>query len=167
MGLKSYTSAREKNDLIEFIAATGENYDRYLEWCAARGVKPYTKKYLHTWIQRRRPKIKQMRIKHDEEIQRMSMFDRERRIRELENDLDTLNHLISKNFDIPELLVKLLEQKRKTAQAVAQERGEWNRPEAKEPDGAATRERLRTGALALLEGKATQIIDGKVVVAKD
>ena len=152
---------------MEFIASTGENYSRYLEWTEKRGVKPFTQKYLHTWIQRRRPKIKQARARHEEEVQRMSMYDRERRIREHEADLDTINQLILKFYDDPDTMVKLLEQKRKMSQAVAQERGEWNKIEVKESDGTAARDRLRTGALALLEGKATEIIDGKIIVAKD
>jgi len=168
MGNKSYMTQREKNALLEFIAATGENYERYVKWCGEHGIEQvFTKKYLHTWVQRRRPKLRVVRTQRDEDIRRLSMYDRERRIRELENDLDTINQMIEKNFDMPEMVVKLLEQKRKTSQAVSQERGEWNKIETKESDGTAARERLRSGVMELLKGTETQIIDGKVIVAKD
>lgn len=168
MGIKAFMSQREKSDLIDFIAVTGENYDRYLEWCKQRGIeKVFTKKYLHTWVQRHRPRVKVARIRVEEEIRRMSMFDKEKRIRELENDIDMVNQLVQKSYDIPEMMVKLLEQKRKLLQAVAQERGEWLRVENKESDGTTSRNAIRARVMEVLEGQATEIVPRQNIVAKD
>lgn len=166
-GIKSYMSAREKAELVKFIAVTGENYDRYIEWCQQRQIKPFTKKYLHTWVQRRRLKVKDARKVHEEEVRKLSMYDKERRIEQLEGDVNILNGQIEKTFDIPELQLKLIEQKRKTMEAIAKERNEWLKPESKETSGAAAADRLGNLAVALLNAKETKTVDGVVVVAED
>ncbi len=178
MGLKSYLSANEKKDLIEFVAATGENYSRYLEFCEKRGWRPYSQKYLHTWIQRRRAKVQEMRATHREEVRRLSIYDRERRIMELERAAEIIKARVIEQTDgeheCPEcshmhftksdMIVKLLEQQRKILEAIARERNEWQKEDEKK-DGFTARDKLRAASIAALgSAKETQIIDGVVVV---
>ena len=179
-GIKSYLSAREKTELLEFIAATGENYDRYLDLCEKRGWKPFSKKYLHTWLQRRRPKLQLAREKHKEEVRRMSMYDKTRRLEELENSVLTINsHLVMQGIEdhsctrcgsvhaatSPDMVIKLMEQKRKLLEAIAKERNEWLK-ESANSEAESTRDRLREAVTkALTEAKETKVFDGKVIVA--
>lgn len=172
MGQKSYLSAREKLELIDFLAATGENYERYKEWAEQRGVKPFSQKYLHTWIQRRRYKFQQAREKHKEEVRRMSMYTRERRIEELEKDLELLKfQLINDTHNCtkcgalhgikPDDIIKITEARRKISEAIAKERNEWLKPETSEGSELSTRDRIRSKLTEMLEsGTKTTIIDG-------
>lgn len=179
-GIKSYLSAREKHELLEFIAATGENYDRYLDLCEKRGWKPFSKKYLHTWIQRRRGKVQIAREKHKEEVRKLSMYDKTRRIEELENAVAVLNsHMVAVQVEdhncnrcglihavaSPDTVIRLMEQKRKLLEAIAKERNEWLR-EGTSNQAESTRDRLREAvAKALTQANETKIIDGEVIVA--
>lgn len=179
MGQKSYLSAREKDELLQFVAATGENYDRYLDLCAKRGWKPFSQKYLHTWIQRRRTKFQIARERHREEVRKLSIFDKQRRIEDLEGSVKVINeHLVRETINdhecsrcgmlhtvlSAEITIKLMEQKRKLLEAIAKERNEWGK-ESKENSGESARDKLRSGlAKALESAKNTQIIDGRYVV---
>ncbi len=174
-------SAREKDELVKFVAATGENYDRYLDWCDKRDIKPFTKGYLHTWIQRRRHKVQVAREEHKEEVRRVNTFSKERRLDELERDIDIINtQLVLAGVDPHsctecgkphvnvELLIKLTEQKRKLLEAIAKERNELGKPlDESDGDGSA-RDRLRLlSRAALASPKETKIIEGTVVVVSD
>jgi hypothetical protein len=166
-GIKSFLSTAEKKDLVNFIAATGENYERYLEYCKQRGWRPFTAKYLHTWIQRRRSKVQDARQEHREEVRKMSMYDRERRVNDLESIADTLKKSMDKVSDDPKTLVALSEQLRKTFEAIAKERGEWLK-EAPIQTGPTARDRLKAGLDSYLaEAKEAKVIDGtaRVIVA--
>lgn len=180
MATSSYLSKNQKEDLLVSMAGTGENYDKYLEWCDRWKVpveKRFTKKYLHTWIQRRRPKFQAAKAEHQETIRKMSMYDRERRVHELEQDIAVINshlyvagkehsvHQCTKcgyNHEVagPETALKLIEQKRKLSQAIAIERGEWGKTETKEEGAGGARDRLRAAALEMLaQAPKTTIID--------
>ena len=170
MGQKSYLTLRLKNELLLFLAGVGENYDKYIEWCDRHQIpqdQRFTKKYLHTWVQRRRPKFQNARADHNEEIRRLSMYDREKRIADLENDLGILNshimvagkehsaHQCTKcgfTHEVagPEVVIKLIEQKRKISQAISVERGEWNKGESEEKKPDSTRDMLRAAAMEAL-----------------
>ena len=58
------------------------------------------------------------------------------RVRALERAIGLLDEKIEE-CEEPELLMRLLEQQRKHLQAVAQERGEWNKPEEDDKVSAA------------------------------
>lgn len=168
MGIKSFLSTNEKKELMEFIASTGENYDRYLEYCAKREWKPFTRGYLHTWVHRHRDKIRMYRQEHREEVRRLSMYDKERRIEDLEDLADELKVQINMSKNDPRTLIALSEQLRKTFEAIAKERGEWLKAEESRNEGATTRDRLTEIARNIItQGTKTQIVDGRVIVAKD
>lgn len=178
-GIKAYLSAREKHELLHFLAATGENYDRYLDYCAQRGWKPFSRKYLHTWIQRRRGKFQVAREEHKQEVRRLSMWDKQRRIEDLERSVEVINqHLVRETVEDHEctrcgmlhtvlsaaITIKLMEQKRKLLEAIAKERNEWLK-EGVAKGGESARDRLRSSlAKAIAETKQTEIIDGRAVV---
>jgi|CXWK01.1.fsa_nt_gi hypothetical protein len=160
-GIKSYLSAAEKKDLVQFVASTGENYQRYLEYCEQRGWRPFTQKYLHTWIQRRREKVQIARQEHREEVRKTSMYDKERRVSDLETMADQLKKSITKFGDDPKMLISLSEQLGKTLERIAKERGEWLKAEAELTKDVSVRDRLKQGFDAMLaEAKEAKIIDG-------
>jgi hypothetical protein len=180
MGQKSYLTYRQKESLLNWLAATGENYDKYIEWCDKNSVpkeQRFTPKYLHTWVQRRRPKFQNARADHQEELRRLSMYDKDKRIADHENSINIINsHLMAQNsgysshvctkcgftheVEGPEVVIKLLEQKRKLSQAVAIERGEWGKADAEPKRTESSRDLLRAAALQALAnptGKVTVI----------
>lgn len=179
-GIKAFLSAREKAELIDFIAATGENYERYLDYCARRGWTAFTQKYLHTWLQRRRAKLQLAREKHKEEVRRISMFDKQRRIEELEASVQIINsHIVMQTVEdhncsrcglahsvlSPDMVIKLMEQKRKTLEAIAKERNEWLK-EVSSGREDSTRDRLREAVTkALSQTKEAKVFDGAVLMA--
>lgn len=159
-GIKAFLSAAERKDLVKFVAATGENYERYLEYCTQRGWRPFTQKYFHTWIQRRRQYVQAERQVHREEVRKMSMYDKERRVSDLEHLADTLKKQITKNVEDPRVLVSLSEQLGKTLERIAKERGEWLKGEEQARD-VTPRDRLISGFDKYLsEAKEATIIEG-------
>jgi hypothetical protein len=169
-GIKSFLSRSEKKDLIQFIAATGENYERYSEYCETRGWKKFTPGYLHTWIQRHRPKIQEAREEHREEVRKTSMYDKNRRIQDLEAIADRLKKSIDKFQDDPKILVSLAEQLRKTHESIAKERGEYLKSESDFTKDVSVRDRLKQGFESMLaKAKEAEVIEGtaRIVVGKD
>jgi len=174
MGNKAYLSQRAKKELIEWVAANGENYNLYRELCEKRGWTPYTPKYFHTWIYRRKGKLDLARADHAEEVRKMSVYSRERRVEELEQDVGRINaviiafenekmHICSHcellHTTTPDTLIKLSEQKRKLLEAIAKERNEWGR-EPRESEEVSVGESARAIALAKLnKATKTTIID--------
>lgn len=159
-GIKSFLSSKEKKDLIQFIASTGENYDRYLEYCSQRGWKPFTKAYLHTWCQRKRAQIQAARSDHKEEVRKMSMYDKERRIADLERLADQLKVAINKSLDDPRMLISLSDQLGKTFERIAKERGEWLKGEGEHKPSEDIRDRLKAGLVDFLSSaKEAKIIE--------
>lgn len=165
-GIKSYLSKREKEELVRFVAGTGENYTRYLEWCEKRNAKPFTKSYFHMWVQRRRSIIQEERIRQKEEIRRLSVYDRQRRLEELERigeylleQMDNIraHELCGASCKPIETLLKLMEQHRKTMEAISKERGEWNKPD-QQPNASETR------ALIAKRQALTQLNSGREIV---
>lgn len=146
------------------MAATGENYEKYCEYAASRGWKLFTRKYLHTWVARKRIKIRAARVEHKEHVRRMSMYDRERRIETLERDMDLINNsLLGGAHECnhcgfthvghpPEMMLRLMEQKRKTAEAIAKERNEWLKQDSPSTAPATeARDRLKQAFAEILD----------------
>lgn len=183
MATRSYLTPREKNELVEYIAASGQSYERYLDWCDRHQVtNRWTEKYFATWVQRRRRKVQVQREEYREHVRKQSTYDKERRLFELERDLEMINkslgfagkakpHICSKCQEdhlipTPEQILKLIDLKRKHIESISKERGEWMRPESVESNEPNARERLRLISTQLLaEAKETKIIDGTIVVA--
>lgn len=149
-GIKSYLTPRNRRELIDFIAIHGENYDRYLQWCDARGIKAFTKAYLHTWVFRKNDRIKQSREEFDRKVRAASTYDREKRIEEMELDMQNLNMLFHGNADNPELVLKIIEMKRKISVEIAKERGEYMKQDKVIEGSITTGASLRQAAVTRL-----------------
>lgn len=148
MGNRSYLSRQEKYDLLKFVAATGENYQRYLEWARAKHVENvFSENYFHTWVARRRTILQEERARIRDEVRRMSVYDKDRRLQELERVseylLDEMEHMrihdqCSKTCNPMNMFLKLSEQHRKTMETIARERGEFGKSD-QQSDGRDTR----------------------------
>lgn len=171
-GIKSFLSKRDKEDLVRFVAQTGENYDRYLEWCNKRNAKPFSKGYFHQWIQRRRSIVQEERLRQKEEVRRLSMYDRQRRLEELERvseyileQMDWLRaHELCRDSCKPlDSMMRLVEQHRRQMEAISKERGEWNKPD-QQPNAGETRSliAMRQALTRLNSGKEVVVINQKV-----
>ena len=112
----AYLSAKAKQELFQWVAANGENYDAYLRYARARGWEPpFTRSYLHTWIQRHKGYIRVYRMKHEQEVRKATVLDKMARVRALERAIGLLDEKIEE-CEEPELLMRLLEQQRKHLQ---------------------------------------------------
>ena len=120
-------SERQKELLLDFVCANGEIYAKYAEWAPRMGLRVFSHRYFRNWVQRHRAKIQTERILIAHRGRTMSVIDRKARLSHLESDLFELDTNIS--GAAPEILIKLIEQKRKVLQAIAIERGEWNAKE--------------------------------------
>ena len=117
-------SERQKELLLDFVCVNGEIYAKYAEWAPRMGLRVFSHRYFRNWVQRHRAKIQTERILIAHRGRTMSVIDRKARLSHLESDLFELDTNIS--GAAPEILIKLIEQKRKVLQAIAIERGEWN-----------------------------------------
>ena len=89
------------------------------------------------------------------------MYDKERRVSDLETMADQLKKSITKFGDDPKMLISLSEQLGKTLERIAKERGEWLKAEAELTKDVSVRDRLKQGFDAMLaEAKEAKIIDG-------
>lgn len=184
MGNRSYLTPREKAELVEFVAASGQSYERYKEWCGLHHVTNiWTPQYFNTWVQRRRAKVQTARAEHQEHVKKQSTYDKERRLFEYERDLELVNKAlryatkgrphdcpyckeVHEPYVSPAEILKLLDIKRKHLESIAKERGEWMRPESTESNEPNARERLRLVSTQLLaQAKETKVVEGTYVVA--
>ncbi|MDE2104987.1 MAG: hypothetical protein KGL39_47555 [Patescibacteria group bacterium] len=129
MAHTSFLTPEEKRSLLDWIGAHGEGYPGYLDWCEREAIpneRRFTKASYGSWVQRRRLKVQASRANHREESRRQSRMDREARMLALEATFARLDQLTrNSGVDDPDKLVRLEEQKRKTLEAIAKERGEW------------------------------------------
>lgn len=156
-GIKSYLTPRLKRELVHFIAVNGENYERYYQWTEAKGVKAFSKAYLHNWVYKRLDKIKEVRTEFDEAVRRQSTFDRERRVDELEQDINKLNVLFFSNTDRPDIQLKIIEAKRKVIESISKERGEFMKGGFTVIDPRETVNDLRRRTIELLQEPITVV----------
>ena len=181
---KAFLSRNEKHDLAKFVAGAGENYDRYVDFATARGWQIFTRYYFFRWTQRHRRWLVKYREQHVEDLRKLSMYDREKRIQDLEDSVGVINsHLMAVNSNHsphecrtcgmaheiagPEVAIKLLLAKSKLLEQIAKERNEWMKPndEIQQHDaGAALRARAMETIAAARE---TTVLDGKIVVVND
>lgn len=156
MANKAFLSAAERKQLAEFIAAKGESYARYLDWCDENHVpeaKRFTQGYLHRWAGRRRDYIHSLRAQHQEETRRRITLDKASRVKMLEASVGRLQFAIDDCED-PALLVKLEEQLGKALDRISRELGEYGKQVADEDASKAVNRQLAALALKALERAA-------------
>ena len=181
---KAFLSRNEKHDLAKFIAGAGENYDRYVDFATARGWRIFTRYYFFRWTQRHRRWLIKYREQHVEDLRKLSMYDREKRLQDLEDSVGVINsHLMSVNTKYsphecstcgmvheqegPEVAIKLLTAKAKLLEQIAKERNEWMKPtdEIQQHNAGAA---LRAAVMeTIASARETTILDGEVVVVND
>lgn len=123
----SFLTKAAQRDLMEFVAANGENYEAYRHYAESRGWQLFSPQYLRNWVQRRRAAVQALREIHKIEVRKKSLLDREARIAYLEDGVRRIASALQSEDGAmtTESVVKLLDQQRKHLQAIAQERGEW------------------------------------------
>lgn len=141
MGQKKFLTTNERRDLIQEIAAKGENYQRYTEWCDRNFIQNrFTPGYLHKWVNKNRIAIKAARVEHQEEIKKNALADKQLRVGILEQTVLRLQEMrasiLHGGHDCPECdkphidvdkMLRVEEQLRKTLEAIAKEMGEFNK----------------------------------------
>jgi hypothetical protein len=143
MGVKAFLSAAEKADLMRWIAAKGENYDRYIDWCVQNRIpehKRFTQNYLHRWIARRRRQIQVLRAEHQAGVRKASLLDKEQRVAILEEQVARIRRALDEAETVDQM-VKLEEALGRALDRIARERGEFGKPA---PDADPSRELNRS-----------------------
>lgn len=132
MGRRSSTlTPSELNDLIDHVALYGANYEKYEQWAERNGLEhKFTPGYLKNWIQRRRDLVRAKRGEFEEEVKQASVMTRGKRLVMLEESLDRIHVVLmgdhEKELSVDEM-TKIADQERKLMQAIAIERGEWQK----------------------------------------
>ncbi len=181
---KSFLTRNEKHDLAKFVAGVGQNYERYCKYAEQRGWTKFTPFYFRRWIQNHQALVKRYRVMHVEEVQRISIYDRIKRLEALERSVELIDsHLLMETADYgphecsecgrsheilgPDMAIKLMEQKRKLLEQIAKERNEWMKPSDEvQPDDARTA--LRAAVMeAITAPRKKTVIDGQIVVGGD
>lgn len=141
MGQKRFLTQSERKSLIQDVAARGENYERYTEWCNRNFIQHrFTPAYFHKWVDKNRIAIKAARVEHQEEIKKNALADKQLRVRILEETVVRLQEMrasiLHGGHDCPECekphidvdkMLRVEEQLRKTLEAIAKEMGEFNK----------------------------------------
>lgn len=129
--VQSKLSGPQTADLIEFLAANNQTYETYLRWANQRELpdeKRFTKWYWNEYIKKIRPRVHIAIEEQKVAARRVSMMGREQRLHSLEETYNRLEKMafVEENSD---KLIRLEEQKRKTLEHIAKERGEWGKGE--------------------------------------
>lgn len=161
---RSYLTKPEQALLIDFVAAKGENYGRFLDFCDRREIpddRRFTEDYFHVWCHRHRPAIQIARARHTDVVRSESTLDREKRLTLLEGQVaryrddiriltenrDKIEEAIDEGAEgysrfaprkIPSVIetrLKVEESLGKALDRIAKERGEYGGAEGKEPPG--------------------------------
>jgi hypothetical protein len=128
-----YLTQAERAELVNWLIEGGKNYDSYLGFCTKFGIpasRQWTKKYFTLWCHRHRKSLQVQEERRLSVLRRGSSWDREKRLRTLEDTLERLEIAIAilmkeKPLDVGKL-VRAEEQKRRTVEQIAKERGEWD-----------------------------------------
>lgn len=144
-------SVRAEQDLIQWIAANGQNYDMFLGFWERQGWpgKPFTRGYLKKWCWKKYDRIQAARAEHKQRILEQTYMNKERRIRLLTESVERIQAALDKMFEsaphrCPECgeehlslgvaeYLRLEEQLRRTLETLAKEYGEYNRPGDESP----------------------------------
>lgn len=147
-----YLTTAEEAKLVLFVAAKGENYGRFLDWCDMNEVpeaRRFSPSYFHTWISRHHKAVVAARAVVADDVRRASTFDRDRRIRELEEscarikaDIKAFKTLEESVYDddgeiVTRRVTSYLDQRLRLedllgrqTERIAKERGEFNKADA-------------------------------------
>lgn len=187
---KAYLSKKLKKDLMRYIAAAGESYTRYEEWCDSLQIpseRRFTYYYFRNWCHRHRDEINYFKNLRDEQIRQFSTLDKESRVRELESDIDRINAILRSetvNGDFivhecskcgefhdaldPNIVIKLIEQKRRDMETLSKERNEWMKADATVNSTSSPVSVARDSALRKLQRpQEEEVIDGEINVGLD
>lgn len=142
---KSFLQPQEFKDLIEHVAAHGENYDRYLNWCNEHNIPEenrYTRQYYHRWTQvpKNKSLIRAAKAEHALAVRREMTLTKDMRVAELQASASRIREEIGRQLDTHECevcechnsksvdtMIKLEEQLRKTLESISKEMGEFNK----------------------------------------
>lgn len=138
-----YLSTTEEDLLIRHVAAHGERYRDFVDWCDEKEIPPhrrFTMLSYRKWVQRHRQTIKDLREKARQETLKTSKFHRASRLKELEDTMVRIGALLDGTLEgkLPLTvsdIVRLEEQRRKTLEHIAKERGEWLKPPEEDTGG--------------------------------
>lgn len=121
----------QKKDLLTFAAGAGENYQKYLDFCAKFNIQTFSRGYWRNFVQRNRRTVQELRAMHIAAVAAEARMDRKARIQLLEDDIARIEGIFRDQFDelTVDQVVKLSDQKRKTLEAIAKERAEWGKEE--------------------------------------
>lgn len=140
---QSWLTTAQKRDLIRFIVANGQSYTNYQRWADANLIpedRRYTERSFKAWCDKRRRVIQEVRQEYKVAAAQSSIYDRELRLRELEESVIRINAAIDRldkeDEKYVDKLVRLEEQKGKHLQRIAQERGEWGKGPAEVNEAA-------------------------------
>lgn len=117
----------QKKHLLDYAAGAGENYEAYLRFCAKFNIPTFTKGYWRQFLQRNRRILQELRKGHVAAVAAEARLGRKNRIALLEDDIARIEKIFETQFE--ELTVdqvqKMMDQKRKTLEAIAKEMNEW------------------------------------------
>lgn len=124
----------QKKDLINWAAGAGENYERYLDFCARHDIPVFARGYWRNFVQRHRRIVQAIRQEHILTVAKEARMGRKARIEMLEADAARCEDIIAKSG--PEgddslsvdQLARMMDQKRRTLESIAKEMGEWGTP---------------------------------------
>lgn len=134
VGNKKFLSRHAEDLAVHFVVVHGASYDKFAAFARENNWETFTESYFYKWL--RKPRIKR-RIEAERDVARAEARERiqvtrDDRLAELQATLARCNRLLSDDLSVSDV-VRLEEQKRKTLEAIAKERGEWNDNSSKAP----------------------------------
>lgn len=146
-----YLTKNEEESLVRFVAAKGENYERYLEWCEAEKIpeeRRYTPGSFHNRVNKVRLRINSEKAEIQDLARDAAVMTKERRVTRLQRQLDRIEGMLmdatsedythecegcgKTHFDL-NVIAKMEDQYRKTLESIARELGEWGKLEVPSP----------------------------------
>lgn len=147
----SYLTRQETEDLVKYVAGTGENYQRYLHWCDERMIpedRRFTAQYFHRWVHRKKPKVWAAKAQNQAAIREAATLHKNARVAKLQQSVERLERELERlegcghecescgqlHITNTDTVLKVEEQIRKTMESIAKELGEFNKPPDEKPD---------------------------------
>lgn len=123
--------------LVEYVAAVGSSYDRYVKFAQAQGWRPFSRGYFYIWVYRNKQAIETAREIQFAELRGQLMMNRLERIRVLEENARRLELIARDLLDAGDIdrALRVSEQLRRALETIARERGD-REPEAVSIDRA-------------------------------
>lgn len=113
-------------DLVEFVAANGTSYARYVRYAEQNNLGYiYTEGYWRQWVKRRKGRLEEARARHEKEVRERTVLAKEDRVKKLEAAVARLEGLLASDELSITDQVKVEEQLRKNLESIAKEKGEY------------------------------------------